>query len=84
MLSGRVFDFGIYDEPGMSDLIQYVEHQECLNLFRTRAPMFYEDEVKDFLFTLEFAEDTSSLIGMVHGVEIFLDETKLGQILVCL
>lgn len=30
---------------------------------------------------MEFAEDTSSLTGVVNGVEISLDEVSLGKIL---
>lgn len=62
----------------MSELIWYVEHKKRFNHFETHAPMVYEDEVKDFFFTLEFIEDATSLTGIVSGVKIFLDETTLG------
>lgn len=81
VLTGRVFDSKIQYKPGMSEQIQFVQYQEWLYLFKTRVPIDYKADVKDFFFIIEFVEDISSLTGMVHEVEIFLNKVSLGEIL---
>lgn len=57
----------------MCELIEFVQYQDSLYLFKTPMPTVYKAGVKDFFFTMQFAYDDLSLIGMVHGVEIFID-----------
>lgn len=75
-----MFDHSIFDQPSICVLVKFVWNQNLLHLFEMLVPVFYEQEVKDFYYTIKFSEYGLNLITMVQGIEFFLEEMILKDI----
>ncbi|KAH0632849.1 hypothetical protein KY284_035635 [Solanum tuberosum] len=80
VLGGRVFDLDIITKPGMDSLYYLVEIQSWIHLFQNKSLVFHEEEVREFYYNIEFAED-SSINTRVGDKSLHLDEDLLGKIL---
>lgn len=65
MLTGRVFDPKIFDQPGICEVVEFERHQDWVYLFETLVPIVHESKIKDFLFIIKFVEDDLRLTNMV-------------------
>ncbi|KAH0633037.1 hypothetical protein KY284_035823 [Solanum tuberosum] len=80
VLGGRVFDPDFITKPGMDSLYDLVEIQSWTHLFQIKSPVLYEEEVCEFYYNIEFAED-GSINTRVGEKSLHLDEDLLEQIL---
>ena len=80
VLAGRVFDMNIVKQPGMNTLHDIVVIQSWIHLFDPKAPVLYEEEVREFYYNIKFQED-GSIKTRVGNIEVYLDEELLGNIL---
>ncbi|TMW80852.1 hypothetical protein EJD97_014393, partial [Solanum chilense] len=80
VLSGRVFDMGIINLPGMDSLHDMVEIQSWMHLFNKKSPILHEEEVRELYYNIQFQED-GSVHTRVNDIAVHLDEFLLGKIL---
>ncbi|KAH0685487.1 hypothetical protein KY290_016965 [Solanum tuberosum] len=64
----------------MDSLADLVEIQSWTYLFMTKSPILHEDQVREFYYNVNFAED-GSLNTLVGDESLHLDEELLGKIL---
>ncbi|KAH0742996.1 hypothetical protein KY290_030989 [Solanum tuberosum] len=79
VLGGRVFDTEILTKPGMNSLVDLMELQSWTHLFMTKFPVLHEEQVREFYYNVEFAED-DSFHTWVGNKSLYLDEELLGKI----
>ncbi|KAH0650115.1 hypothetical protein KY284_030027 [Solanum tuberosum] len=79
VLRGRVFYTEILTKPGMDSLVDLVELQSWTHLFMTKFPVLHEEQVREFYYNVEFAED-DTLHTWVGNKILYLDEELLGKI----
>ncbi|KAF3624243.1 hypothetical protein FXO38_30360 [Capsicum annuum] len=81
VLTGRVFNSKIFEKLRMVELIEYVRQQCWLHLLEEPVPSVYEAKVRKFFYNVKFSKNEKSLIALVQGKKIKLDEETLGKIL---
>ncbi|KAK4733461.1 hypothetical protein R3W88_007722 [Solanum pinnatisectum] len=75
-----MFDPEIITKPGMDSVADLVEIQSWTHLFMTKSPVLHEEQVQEFYYNVNFAED-GSLNTLVGDESLHLDEELLGKIL---
>lgn len=81
VMSGRVFDPWIFNQPGMVELVEFIKHQKWMHLFEKLVSLVFENEVRDLFYTIMFVKDVLSLTKMMQGIKMELNEEILRNIL---